>query len=215
MAYGANKTKNFVKQNFLHMLNFKNIENPIKLMENILKEIQQFADMSHGNQMRKYSSERYIVHPIRVMKLCRQYDNRLPILAAALLHDVLEDTPINEHELLSFLETLLPREKSIEILSLVKELTDVYIKKAYPHWNRQKRKQMELKRIEQTSSDSQTIKYADIIDNCEEIAANDPDFAPRFLKECLANLSVANKGNSMLYKVALDKVKNELKTIQE
>jgi len=187
----------------------------MQMMENILKEIQHFADKSHGSQMRKYSPERYIVHPVRVMELCRQYESRLPILAAALLHDVLEDTPVNEQELLSFLEKLLTKEEAEEALSLVKELTDVYIKEEYPGWNRRKRKQMELERIRQTSPDSHTIKYADIIDNCNEIAANDPDFAPRFLKECLAILRAADKGRSELHKIAMDKVESELKKIYD
>ncbi|MGN6567929.1 MAG: hypothetical protein ACTHJ0_08255 [Flavipsychrobacter sp.] len=36
-----------------------------------LEEVIAFADKAHGSQMRKYTPERYIVHPIRVMELCR------------------------------------------------------------------------------------------------------------------------------------------------
>jgi (p)ppGpp synthase/HD superfamily hydrolase len=61
--------------------------------EKILQEIIQFADLAHGKQVRRYTSERYIVHPVRVMETCRQYTNDISVLAAAILHDVLEDTP--------------------------------------------------------------------------------------------------------------------------
>lgn len=179
-------------------------------MEDILKEIEHYADKAHGNQMRKYSPERYIVHPVRVMKICRQYDDRLPVLAAALLHDVLEDTAVNEKQIASFLKMLLSDEDVSETLLFVKELTDVYVKEDYPQWNRKKRKRHELERIKLTSPESQTIKYADIIDNCREIVANDPDFAPLFLKECLAVLREADKGNPELYKIAVETVEKEL-----
>ena len=76
------------------------------------------------------------------------------------------------------------KEDASRTTSLVVELTDVYTKAAYPRWNRRKRKRKESERIQKTSSDSQTIKYADIIDNCKEIVEHDPDFAGLFLMEC-------------------------------
>ncbi|WP_297333190.1 hypothetical protein [Flavobacterium sp.] len=39
--------------------------------EEILHRIREYADDAHGSQMRKYTPERYIVHPVRVMEtLC-------------------------------------------------------------------------------------------------------------------------------------------------
>lgn len=183
-------------------------------MEEILFKIQEFADQSHGEQMRKYSNERYIVHPIKVMRTCALYTEKIDILAAALLHDVLEDTPVRETELLAFLTTLMDKETADNTLKLVVELTDVYIKKAYPHLNRAKRKEKEHLRIEKTSADAQTIKYADILDNCKEIAAADPNFAPRFLKEVLNILNVADKGDAELRAIVLDRVQTELKNLK-
>ena len=60
--------------------------------DEILKQVHDYAEKAHGNQMRKYADERYIVHPERVMKICQEYSDKLPIMSAALLHDVLEDT---------------------------------------------------------------------------------------------------------------------------
>ena len=37
-------------------------------MEEVLKQVEQYADRAHSDQRRKYSPERYIVHPVRVMK---------------------------------------------------------------------------------------------------------------------------------------------------
>ena len=93
-----------------------------------------------------------------------------------------------------------------QTVELVVELTDIYIKERYPKWNRKKRKLKEADRIEKTSAESQTIKYADIIDNCQEIVDQDPEFANRFLRECRDLLKRMPKGHPELYKKSIDTV---------
>lgn len=171
-------------------------------MESVLEKITAFARNAHGEQRRKYTPDPYIVHPIRVMEMCKKYTDDVCILAAALLHDVLEDTEVTRNEMLGFLSTIMKTEQAERTVTLVKELTDVYIKKDFPNMNRRSRKNKELERLEKTSADSQTIKYADIIDNTREIVKHDPDFARVFLYECRANLRKLNKGNAKLYEEA-------------
>jgi (p)ppGpp synthase/HD superfamily hydrolase len=167
--------------------------------EEILKRVEEFADNAHGDQQRKYTSERYIVHPVRVMKLCKEYTNDITLLAAALLHDVLEDTPITKEEMRDYLIDVMGVENGVRTVQLVEELTDVYVKDRYPDWNRRKRKRRESDRIEKTSSGSQTVKYADIIDNTVEIADKETDFARVFLFECKDLLKRMTKGSPQLY----------------
>jgi (p)ppGpp synthase/HD superfamily hydrolase len=174
----------------------------------ILEKIKHFADAAHNEQMRKYTPERYIVHPVRVMETCSQYTNDITILAAALLHDVLEDTPVTKDEIYEFLITLMSPEQAERTIELVIDLTDVFVKKDYPKFNRRTRKNKELERLEKTSADSQTIKYADIIDNTKEIVSHDRDFASVYLYECRSNLKKLNKGNPELYQLA-NKTVNE------
>ncbi len=171
-------------------------------MEAVLEKVKDYADKAHGKQLRKYSPDRYIVHPVRVMELCRPYNDTLPVLAAALLHDVLEDTPVTKSNMLQFLQGVMSETDANETLKLVVELTDVFTKSRHPRWNRSKRKTKEAARIQQTSGDSQTVKYADIIDNCREIVEHDPDFAKVFLRECRALLKVMPKGHESLYQEA-------------
>lgn len=177
-------------------------------MEEILNSIKEFTDKAHGNQMRKYTPERYIVHPVRVMELLKDYTNDITVLAAALLHDVLEDTPVSADEIKNFLKTLLNQEQAERTLMLTQELTDEYIKEKYPQWNRRKRKEKEVERLAAVSPDAQTIKYADIIDNCKEIVRYDTGFAPKFISECSTMLKKMKKGNEDLYCIAT-------KTIEE
>lgn len=184
-------------------------------MDDVLKKVRDYADKAHGNQQRKYSPERYIVHPVRVMELCRPHTDKLPVLAAALLHDVLEDTPVTKERLREYLLTLMVEEEANETVLLVVELTDIYTKTAHPRWNRKKRKRKEAERIQKTSGDSQTVKYADIIDNCREIVQHDPDFAKVFLRECKNLLTVMQKGNETLYRLAIDTVNNCLRQVPQ
>ena len=184
-------------------------------MDKILEKIKEFADKAHGDQKRKYTPERYIVHPIRVMKLCKEYTNKLPILAAALLHDVIEDTPTTKDEILDFLKTVMDNEQANYTTKLVEELTDVYVKDKYPQWNRKKRKSQEADRIQKTNADSQTVKYADIIDNCIEIIHYETDFADLFLRECKNVLKRIPKGNQQLYHRAVKTVDNCIQELHE
>lgn len=179
----------------------------------ILDRVTAFAEQAHEGQRRKYTPERYMVHPIRVMKICREHTDDVTMLAAALLHDVLEDTPVTKEELRAFLESVMEIPDAERTIGLVSELTDEYVKEVYPKLNRRGRKELERARIAQTSEDSQTIKYADILDNCREIVEHDPDFARVFLRECEATLRVANRGNAQLYALAMDQVKAGLRKL--
>jgi len=180
-------------------------------MDDILKKVQDFADHSHGEQQRRYEKARYIVHPVRVMETCRQFTNDITILSAALLHDVLEDTPVTRTELYDFLLTAMNKDQASRTTLLVEELTDVFTKANYPQYKRRQRKDMEAKRVSQTSADAQTIKYADIIDNIREITEQDPDFARVFLSEYRSLLKRIPKGNEDLYKTAVSKLNEEIK----
>jgi (p)ppGpp synthase/HD superfamily hydrolase len=164
-------------------------------MEKLLQHIIEFADNAHGEQTRKYTPERYIVHPIRVMESCKRVTDDICILAAAILHDVLA--------------------MAMRTVDLVVDLTDVYVKKDYPKLNRRSRKSKELLRLEKTSPDSQTIKYADIIDNTKEIVKQDPDFAKVFLRECRTNLKKLNKGNKELHAEAVNLVDRSIEELEQ
>lgn len=176
--------------------------------EVILKHIKEFAERSHGDQRRKYSGERYIGHLDRVMNTCYLYHNTLPILSAALLHDVLEDTAVSASELKEFLATLMAPEDVEHTLKIVIELTDVYTKRNFPKLKRRERKLREIERLAGISDDAQTIKYADIIDNSVDIVDNDPDFAIIFLSEYFALLREINKGDQVLYREAVKTVRD-------
>lgn len=182
-------------------------------MKEILDKITDFGDEAHGEQMRKYRPDRYMVHPKRVMEKLKNFTSDYTVLSAALLHDVLEDTEVTSNEMLDFLTTLMPIEDAERTVSLVVELSDVYVKKDFPQLNRRTRKGKEFERLLTTSADSQTIKYADILDNSLEICDEDPQFAKVYLSEVKQILQKLDKGNAELRKEALSAVEDGLKRI--
>ena len=183
--------------------------------EVILDQVKSFAAFAHGDQVRKYSGEAYVYHLFRVMNTCYLYHNSLPVLAAALLHDVLEDTTTTPEELRRYLYKTMPHpEEADETLRLVIELTDVYTQRAYPQLNRRARKEREHERLATISRDAQTIKYADIIDNATNVAENDPQFAPVLLNEYSSLLDRLYDGEPHLYKKSREKVAECLAQVQ-
>ena len=181
----------------------------------ILEEIIRFTDHAHGEQKRKYTDERYIVHPIRVMQTVQQYTNERSVLAAALLHDVLEDTPVTTDQIKNFLIKHISHADADRALILVIDLTDVYTKKAFPRLKRKHRKELEFRRLGKAHPDAQTIKYADIMDNSVNIVTHDPDFGRVYLEEAQLMLAEMTRGNPVLYERAKQTVRQcmEIQTV--
>jgi guanosine-3',5'-bis(diphosphate) 3'-pyrophosphohydrolase len=189
-----------VRKRFFHFLN-------LFMKAEVLEAIIRFTDHAHGEQMRKYTPERYIVHPVRVMQICQQYSHDPALLAAALLHDVLEDTPVTQDEIRTFLLTQLSHEDCDRAIRYVIDLTDVYIKTNYPGMNRNIRRKKEAERLAHVTPEAQTIKYADIMDNSVDILHHDRHFGYQYLKEAQVILSKMNDGHRILHERALHTVK--------
>jgi len=164
----------------------------------IIEYVKAFADRAHGQQVRKYTGERYIVHPVRVMEMVREFKEDTHVLAAALLHDVLEDTSVTPKEMEEALLRMMDPDQVNKTIQLVIELTDIFVKADYPKLNRRSRKEKEARRLSAVGGDAQSIKYADIIDNVTDIVKQDAAFAKVFVQEAKKMLLVMEAGNPQL-----------------
>jgi (p)ppGpp synthase/HD superfamily hydrolase len=161
----------------------------------IVKKALEFAAEAHKGQVRKYTGEPYIVHPIEVMELVKQVTDDPKMQAAALLHDVVEDTPVSIKEIKD--------EFGPRVAALVSDLTDV----SKPEdGNRALRKELDRQHTAKASPDAKTVKLADLISNGKSIIKDDPNFAKVFMKEKAALLDVMTEGNIILFKQASDMV---------
>ena len=80
------------------------------------------------------------------------------------------------------------------VADLVFALTD----QKRPGFNRAQRKAIDRERLARAAPSAQTVKLADLIDNAEDIAANDPNFGRVYLREMGELLDVLTKGDQKL-----------------
>ena len=175
-------------------------------MSEQIDKIKELATKAHGDQKRKYSGDPYVTHTFRVADTVEKYGGDVAQIMAAILHDVLEDTTMSENELWMELLTIVDTHIANDVIKLVRELTDVYTTENFPDFNRRARKEMESMRMGNISPRSQTIKYADLLDNGEDIMKKDPKFGELYLKEKRIILKYMNKGNQELYQKCMEKV---------
>jgi len=153
-----------------------------------------YADMAHGSigQVRRFTGEPYIVHATAVAHIIASVSTDFELISAAYLHDVDEDTPYSVHDI---------NEAGFRfgIAQLVYEVTNP--SKAH-HGNRATRKAMDIAHLANATERGQTLKLADIIENCPSIIEHDPDFARTYIREKSAQLEVLHRGHPALYKKA-------------
>lgn len=119
-----------------------------------------YAAQAHQGQTRQ-KGEPYHNHLNRVaFGVALLPDSTEEMVAAAYLHDILEDTKVTEAELRShFGET---------VTALVLELTNCYSHQQHPELSREVRKDLELGRLVRASKEAQRIKLLDRIDNLSD-----------------------------------------------
>ncbi len=148
-----------------------------------------FATTAHAavGQQRKYTGEPYIVHPIAVAEIVKSVPHTPEMIAAALLHDVVEDTLVTIEEIEAQFDA--------KVAELVGWLSDV----SKPEdGNRATRKAMDRDHIAKAPPEAKTIKLADLIDNTASIKARDPDFWRVYRREKTALLNVLQEGDKSL-----------------
>lgn len=177
-----------VQNSFLRSIDeeqFSRAKKPSKIVE----DAKAFATEAHANvgQLRKYTNDPYIVHPAEAVQIVSTVPHTDAMLAAAWLHDVVEDTDVT-------IETV--REKfGDEVADLVGWLTDV---SKPEQGNRAVRKAIDREHTAAAPAEAQTIKLADLISNTRSIVEYDKKFAKVYLEEKRLLLDVMTKGDATL-----------------
>jgi (p)ppGpp synthase/HD superfamily hydrolase len=164
---------------------------------NLVDAARYFCIAAHSatGQVRKYTGEPYFEHPMQVAQILKVHVPTVTdeMLAAAFLHDVVEDTEVP----LSLIVTMF----GPIVGAYVEQLTDV----SRPEdGNRARRKAIDREHTAKASPEAKTIKLADLISNTRSIVARDPDFAVTYLAEKRQLLQVLTEGDPVLYRIATD-----------
>lgn len=135
----------------------------------------QFAEKAHRGQVRKFTNRPYIEHPMRVAgRACLIPSFGEDEIAAAWMHDVLEDYPFVK----------IPAIFSPWCYNIVCELTNP--SKKHPELNRAARKAMDREHLATVSREAKIIKLLDRIDNLNEMVGADDDFKRLYAEESRA-----------------------------
>jgi (p)ppGpp synthase/HD superfamily hydrolase len=131
----------------------------------LINDALMLAIKAHGTQRRKYTGEPYVIHPIGVSKIVETVKHTPEMVAAALLHDVVEDTPVTLKEIRDQFGPLVA--EYVHYATNVSEKND---------GNRTFRKKMDADHFAMGPAESQTIKIADLIHNSDTIIEHDQKF---------------------------------------
>lgn len=156
----------------------------------LVEKAEIFASAAHAaiGQVRKYTGAPYRTHLAAVASLVGTVTDDAEMLAAAWLHDTVEDTRITFADI--------ERVFGFRVTALVRDLTDV----SRPEdGNRRARKALDRQHTAAAHPDAKTIKLADLIDNTRSIVARDRQFSKVYLGEKELLLPMLIEGDSRLW----------------
>lgn len=174
----------------------------------LVKQAALLARFAHYRQVRKYTYTPYFQHAEEVAHLIAGHAHTgfasdPYTIAAAYLHDVLEDCPRFKRGMIGSL--LDPR-----VETLVVEVTDI----SRPEdGDRETRKRMDAAHLSIASAAGQTIKCADIVSSTASIVSYDPKFTPVYLEEQAQLLSMMKVADDSLWDMANDIVSRSMERI--
>lgn len=137
------------------------------------------AERLHTGQVRKWIGEPYFEHCKEVAVTVAKMGGPPHAVAAAYLHDVIEDTPTTLAELWAELVYEGVEVDDADLICVyVDFMTDKYASEAYPNLNRKERKRLEAERIvsQCDCADEAILKIADWESNSPSIQEHDPEF---------------------------------------
>lgn len=142
---------------------------------NLILRAAALAVRAHEGQTRKYTGFPYVTHPARVAGRTAILPGATEeMIAAAYLHDVLEDTKVSREEI--------EKETSPLVGNLVDQMTN---RSKASGLSRAERKAMDRERLSTVSMEAKKIKILDRIDNLLEMTDAPVDFKKRYTDESL------------------------------
>lgn len=128
-----------------------------ELTSEMLHKAVVFAAQAHRHHLRKGTQVPYVTHPFLVMRILDRLGFDEQVLAAALLHDVLEDTPTTFDEL--------RREFGERVAVLVQSVSETKVDKLGRQIPWELRKSEKVENLRTAPLEAKAIALADLLDN--------------------------------------------------
>jgi len=121
-----------------------------------------FAVKAHSNTERRGKGFPYIIHPMEAVAIVSTITSDQELLAAAALHDVVEDTDVTVEEI--------EREFGPRIATLVASESDLVVEGKSEEESWHQRKQYAIDRLSNASHDAKIVAMGDKLSNLRAIA---------------------------------------------
>jgi (p)ppGpp synthase/HD superfamily hydrolase len=155
----------------------------------VVEKARTFAIAAHESiGQTRSTGEPYWTHPEAVAGIVSEVSADPDLIAAAWLHDTVEDTPTK-------LDTL-KAEFGERVAGLVDDLTNVAPDKGLP---REEKIRLNREHSAKASTDAKTVKLADVLHNLSDVDDCDREWASRYIREKKLLLEVLKGGNSRLW----------------
>lgn len=125
-------------------------------MHQLIEEALRFAAVRHDGQFRKGTTIPYVTHPVAVSMLLIEDRQPIPVVAAGLLHDVLEDTSTTAEEI--------ERQFGREVARLVQAVSE-----PGKHHSWEERKRVTIQKVHALQYDEVALLAADKLHNLRSI----------------------------------------------
>ena len=160
--------------------------------EDLVTRAAAFAEDAHRGQVRKWTGEPYFNHLKIVAALVGAAPTATPeAVAAAYLHDVLEDTAVTDE--------VVCKAFGLTVADIVLDVSTGLILPGAPRTDRVAAIRFHLQEV---SPAAKTVKLADIIDNVSTVVKRAPRFARVYVREKDAVLGSLEGGDVMLWRMA-------------
>jgi (p)ppGpp synthase/HD superfamily hydrolase len=148
-------------------------------LSDLIEQAKAFATERHKNQPRKYEGTPYITHPIAVAARLEQFSHDPELIAAAYLHDTVEDTSTTLDEI--------GEKFGKRVQCLVHELTS-----DKPLAQKVGKAKYLIDKINHMSAQARLIKFIDREHNVSALDHGPKSFSERYSKETAEILSNLN-----------------------
>jgi (p)ppGpp synthase/HD superfamily hydrolase len=146
-----------------------------------------FAAAAHAGVARRWSGEPYFRHVKRVARRLEKLGFSPEVVAAAYLHDVVEDSGVSVEAL--------EKHFGARVAGLV-----AAVSKPVVAGDRSKRVAAEVAHLSAASYAAASIKLSDMLDNASSVAKLAPEFAAVYLPELRRKAAVVKHGHPALVK---------------
>ena len=137
-----------------------------------IEKVVLFATKAHAGQLRKGSEKPYILHPMEAMAIVTKYTDDEDVIAAAVLHDTVEDTTVT-------LERL-EKEFGPRVAALVASVTEDKKKDLPAESTWLERKREAILHLETASHETKLLCLADKYSNLRDMYEDIEDFGSEY-----------------------------------